>query len=266
MKKSKTYILILLFIIIINSCKEATDFYLGIPLQPRFEDNNFQEGLNIFGIIRVDSTGRYNNSFVEVQKIIPAIGTEDSILVDTSKVYLEHIVNQEIYEFSLTDFDSTFSQTYYRPKHGFNPHAGDVFKIECIYAELPILTAYTIVPEVPKWDINSILIEDNIVRFDLKPDSTIFMYDLYVFSNGFISGYSRLAAENDSSDTRVFLEYSGEKADSILAFGYDYNLATYYLTTNISLNFNKYRESFSIVENGFGVFGSINSNVLILSE
>jgi hypothetical protein len=264
MTKNK-HILILLFILI-YSCKDATDIYLGIPLQPRFEENSFQEGLNIFGIIRLDSTGRHNNSFVELQKIIPAVGTNDSILVDTSSVTIENIKNHKIFEFSLTDFDQAFSQVNYRPANNFHPSSGDVFRIECINSGLPVLTAYTIIPEKPKWRENSAIVSKNTVSIDLLPDSTIFMYDLYLFSQGSVCGYSRIASENDSTATQAVIDFTGNAVDSIVAYGYDYNLAGYYLTSNISLNFNKYRESFSMVENGFGVFGSLNSNVFILPD
>jgi hypothetical protein len=264
MIKSKN-ILILLFIIVIG-CKDAANVYLGIPLQPRFDNNSFAEGLNIFGIIRVDSANGYNNSFVELQKIIPAVGAEDSILVDTSSVIIENTIEQKIFEFSLTNADSTFSQANYRPSNNFSPSSGDIFRIECTSMELPVLTAHTIVPQKPKWRENSLEINHSSISFNLLPDSTIFMYDLYVFCHGAVCGYSRIASENDSTDTHVIIDISTDAADSIVAYGYDYNLAGYYLTSNVSLNFNKYRESFSMVENGFGVFGSVNSNIFVLEK
>lgn len=264
MIKSKN-ILILLFIIVIG-CKDAANVYLGIPLQPRFDDDSFAEGLNIFGIIRVDSTRGYNNSFVELQKIIPAVGTDDSMFVDTSSVIIEDVIKQTTFEFSLTDFDSTFSQVNYRPAENFSPSSGDVLRIECISSDLPVLTAHTIIPKKPQWRENSVITDLSSISFELLPDSTIFMYDLYVFYQGVVCGYSRIASENDSTETQVIINFSTDAADSIVAYGYDYNLADYYLTSNVSLNFNKYRESFSMVENGFGVFGSVNSNVFVIER
>jgi hypothetical protein len=82
---------IILMIVLINllaSCKEVADFYLGIPMQPKFEKNSYVPGLNIFGILRPDSTGSYNNSFIEIQKVMPAVSKNDSLNVDTVYVQL----------------------------------------------------------------------------------------------------------------------------------------------------------------------------------
>lgn len=248
-----------------SQCKDAADFYLGVPLQPRFDENPFKKGLNIFGVIRIDSSFAHNNSFVEIQKIIPAVGSEDSIFIDTALVYVENMGNQSTFNFILTDFEGTFDQVNYRPQNGFAPIAGEQFKIECSYSDLPVLTAYTQIPNKPQWDETSISGNDHVLNFNFVYDSTIFMFDVYLYSNGYVSGYSRLAQEG-TGNTPVEIAFPGEKVDSLVAFSYDYNLANYYLTSNTSLNFNKYRESFSEVENGFGVFGSLNKNILRLPQ
>jgi hypothetical protein len=246
-----------------SQCKDAADFYLGVPLQPRFDENPYKKGLNIFGILRIDSSFSHNNSFIEIQKIIPAVGSGDSIFIDTAQVYVENMDDQSNFNFILTNFEDTFDEVNYRPQNGFAPKAGEQFRIECSYLDLPVLTAYTQIPNKPQWDETSVSLHDHALNFNLAHDSTIFMFDVYLYSNGYVSGYSRLAPEK-TGNTQVEITFPGERADSLVVFAYDYNLANYYLTSNTSLNFNKYRESFSEVENGFGVFGSLNKNVFRL--
>ncbi len=260
----KTRLFFLLIVgLLFNQCKDAADFYLGVPLQPKFDENPFKNGLNIFGVIRIDSSFLHNNSFIEIQKIIPAVGSGDSIFIDTALVYVENMGDQSTFNFILTDFEGTFDQVNYRPQNGFIPKAGEQFKVECSYLDLPVLTAYTQIPNKPQWDETSISLNNHTLNFNFAYDTTIFMFDVYLYSNGDVSGYSRLAPE-ETGNTPVEITFQGNQADSLVVFAYDYNLASYYLTSNTSLNFNKYRESFSEVENGFGVFGSLNKNIFRL--
>ena len=72
-------LIVVIFVLIVTGCKKMVDFYLGMPLQPTIDENTFVPGLNIFGIIRPDSTGGYNNSYIMLQKVLPAIGIGDSL-------------------------------------------------------------------------------------------------------------------------------------------------------------------------------------------
>jgi hypothetical protein len=249
-------------------CKEAVDFYIGIPLQPKFEEDSFIPGLNIFGIIRLDSTSSINNSFVDIQKAVPAVGSEDSIYTDTTLVYIEQInssIEDSTCEFKLGNYNNTFKQDYYRPTCNFKPKSGDIYRIECTHTGLPVLTAHTIVPEKPVLIKESVYLNQKLLFFELLYDSTIFMYDIYIFSNGYISGSKRIPASTEGN-TEVEVNLISDFVDSIETFSYDFNLANYYLTSNVSLNFNKYRESFSEVENGYGVFGSLNRDLFYINK
>jgi len=46
--------------------------------------------------------------------------------------------------------------------------------------------------------------------------------------------------------------------EGVNIYSYDNKLATYYANSNTALNFNKYRTTFSTLDSGFGVFGSMN--------
>jgi hypothetical protein len=241
-----------------TGCKDLVDFYLGIPLQPVTDEDSFVPGLNIFGIIRPDSTGGYSNSCIILQKVIPAVGTSDSLYVGKATVRVEKLGElPSLYDFLLTDHNHLFSEEVYRPDKEFRPKAGETFSVECAYRELPVLTATTVIPNAPVILMQTLAESDNSLSFEIQADTTIFMLDLYVYAAGGLAGYQRLPGEQSANTIVSFASLQG-KPDSVDVYSYDYHMAMYYMTANTSLNFNKYRESFSTVENGYGVFGSLN--------
>ncbi|MBN1416634.1 MAG: hypothetical protein JW973_16140 [Bacteroidales bacterium] len=247
-----------LLIFLVTGCQDVVDFYIGVPLQPSVDESGFIPGLNIFGIIRPDSTDAINNSFIMLQKVIPAVGSSDSLDVGTALVRVEKTgVIAVTYDFMLTRYDTVFRQEAYRPDDDFSPQAGDVFLVECTYTGLPVLTAGTIVPNAPEIMMNTVVQTGNTLTFEIQPDTSIYMLDIYVYADGMEAGYQRIPGNQTAGTPVTFSSFHGY-ADSIDIFGYDNNLAVYCMTSNTSLNFNKYRESFSTVENGYGVFGALN--------
>ncbi|MBN2273593.1 MAG: hypothetical protein JXR41_05670 [Bacteroidales bacterium] len=247
-----------LVLVWLTGCKDVVDFYLGVPLQPAFDEDSFVPGLNIFGIIRPDATGVYNNSFIQFQKVIPAVGYTDSLDVGTVIVKVEKD-NDGIspVDFLLTDHHGVFSEEVYRPDTPFSPKAGDIFMVECVYPELPVLCATTLVPNPPVLLLNTLTESNRSLSFEIQVDTTIHMIDIYVYAGGLPAGFRRLPGEQDANTSVLFTDLPGA-VDSMDIYSYDENMALYYMTANTSLNFNKYRESFSTVENGYGVFGALN--------
>lgn len=241
-----------------SSCKEALDVYLGVPLQPRFDSSAFIPGLNIFGVLRPDFTHNYNNSFIIVQKVVPAVGDSLGWEIDSALVWVSKEISpsDSTCEFLQNNYNGTFSETNYRPDCNFSPVPGEIYRVECIYEDLPVLYAYTIIPNQPKI-AGSIKYDNGTLGMEFITDSSYYMLDVYAYSNGQVIGFQRLPFIEELN-TQVTLSPIHQKPDSVIAFSYDYNLAVYYLTSNTSLNFNKYRKSFSTVENGYGVFGAIN--------
>lgn len=248
------------------SCKDALDVYLGIPLQPTFDENDFTPGLNIFGVLRTDSTSGFNNSFVEVQKVVAAVGDSSGWDVDSATVIITQAGSEDTeteVEFAKTTLNHIFEQENYRPTVQFKPRAGHIFNIECISGDLPILTAQAIVPNKPSIVDNSLAFSNHILEFELQSDTSYYMVVIYAFANGEIASSMRSATTQDIH-TAISFDDLDTKPDSIQIYTYDKNLSTYYLTSNISLNFNKYRASFSTVDNGYGVFGAINQSTFIV--
>lgn len=251
--------LFLVILLMLSACKEIGEFYLGIPLQPKFEENSFTPGLNIFGILNTDSTGSFNNSFIVIEKVLPAVGKIDSFNVDTVLVTIENNNSNSEQLFLLTNFDETFSQVNYRPVEYFAPKPGEIYSISCVHSDFPTLRATTIIPAKAVLETTSIIKQNNFLSFEIKPDTSIYMMDVYCYIDTLKPSPYRFAAETEQN-TLIEIPVNGNKVDSVVVYSYDYNMAKYYLTSNTSLNFNKYRNSYSTVENGYGVFGSINKN------
>lgn len=251
----------------IVSCQEATDIYLGVPLQPTLEDNNYVPGLNIIGILRPDYTDTISNSFVHVQEVAPAINnypefTIDSLIVKRAEVIVSDEDGND-FLFAYTKYDSLFSVVQYRPQSNFSVRAGRTYTITCNYNEFPELNAETIIPNPPNIITESIVLEMNKLSFEIIPDSSSFMYEIYVFSSEESIGYHRLIPDNTQNNF-VEVELTGSGVAAIVVYGYDYNLSTYYATSNTSFNFNKYRKPFGDIEGGYGVFGSLNFSLFML--
>ncbi|MFN8209164.1 MAG: hypothetical protein U0T82_17420 [Bacteroidales bacterium] len=249
----------LIVFLMASGCEKIGDLYLGIPLQPKMEDKEFVPGLNILGVLRPDSTGPYSNSFVRVGQILPAVGdTSSEWELTDAVVELRLLANEpgpSVF-FSHSNPDSLFAWPEYRPDSLFRPRAGETYSIRCSWGNLPLLEASTTIPNPPVMVDGSLTITENQVSCRLRTDSSAVLLDVYLVTEGrtFVQRYvPDYAAGN-------LLQFStgGRKALELVVFAYDRNLADYYVNSNVSLNFNKYRRPFSYVENGYGVFGSMN--------
>lgn len=247
--------------LVIFSCNDVADVYLGIPLQPQLDDDNYEPGLNIIGVLRPDRTDSISMSFVHVQEVAPAIDNYpefaiDSLLVKTAEVYVVDELS-DTFMFFYTDYDKLFNDYQYRPSNEFQVRTGVEYKIVCTYHELPELTSSTIIPAEPELLSGSISYGNGKLSFSIKMDSTAFMYEVYARSAEAVVAYARVVPTHEEN-TDIELSVGTLEPTEILIYAYDFNLATYYATSNTSLNFNKYRRAYGNVEGGYGVFGSLN--------
>ncbi len=259
---------ILVFLLLI-SCEKATDFYLGLPWQPDILENTFVDGLNIFALLQPADSAENNKSFVYVQRNWPALEyTDESFTiiknVDILIIQMENEIVLDTIYFPLMPSDSLFRDTLYRPDQIFSPLPGNTYQIICEYNDT--LSAYgeTRFPPEPQLVSNSLVISEGRVEFKIDPDEEIKMLDVYVFSEE-LTGIVGRYVTNDTASIKINLSIPGSGAAYIDIYGYDANLAAYYANSNTSLNFNKYRTTFSTLEQGFGVFGSLNRTQLIVN-
>ena len=258
MKKKQIYIVSLGLALLLFSC----EYYIGLNQQPKFVNKHTEEGLNVFGLLRPDSTEGFNKSFVYVNRVFPALELEGYDILKPVFVKIDKIVQDSLTEsvvFSLLPSQTVRTDTVYRPATYFSPGAGERYRLTCIYEGMPDAIGETIIPSKPQIDPETIIIDRKMISFSLLPDSLTGMVDIYqIADNDNHLLVSRLVTFPDrKTDVEIILpfDHSGTR---LMICAYDQNMAAYIGNSNISLNFNKFRTTISTLMSGFGVFGSMN--------
>jgi hypothetical protein len=259
MSHMKSYLNYLVFVLIFIfiSC----DYYLGMNQQPLFEDENIDEGLNIFGLLRPDSIENFNRSFVFVQQIWSALEFDSLSIMWQAEIRVEHLVDNntvESVDFPMVPPDLNFSDSLYRPLDHFIPLPGERYRLICQYEGFPDAVGETVIPSKPGILDNSLEISERNVSFTLVADTLIKMLDVYLVGNN-NSWFINRIVPVVGMDADVELELPVDPTGMVLTiYSYDVNLAAYYGNANTSLNFNKYRTTITTLQSGYGVFGSLN--------
>ncbi|HHU99155.1 MAG TPA: hypothetical protein PLB07_06970 [Bacteroidales bacterium] len=258
MKKKQIYIVSLGLALLLFSC----EYYIGLNQQPKFVNKHTEEGLNVFGLLRPDSTEGFNKSFVYVNRVFPALELEGYDILKPVFVKIDKIVQDSLTEsvvFSLLPSQTVRTDTVYRPATYFSPGAGERYRLTCKYEGMPDAIGETIIPSKPQIDPETIIIDRKMISFSLLPDSLTGMVDIYqIADNDNHLLVSRLVTFPDrKTDVEIILpfDHSGTR---LMICAYDQNMAAYIGNSNISLNFNKFRTTISTLMSGFGVFGSMN--------
>ncbi len=231
-------------------------------------ENTFEDGLNIFALLQPLDSAENSKSFVYVQRNWPALEyTDESFTiiknVDIMIIQKENEIVLDTIYFPLMPSDSLYSDTLYRPDQTFSPVPGHTYQIICDYEDVPTATGETRFPPKPQLVANSLFTSEGRIEFVIAPDEGIKMLDIYVSSEG-LTGIIGRYVTNDTASIKIDLSIPVSGSAYIDIYGYDANLAAYYANSNTSLNFNKYRTTFSTLEEGFGVFGSLNRTQLLV--
>ena len=260
MRKLLTYSLGIL-LIVLGSCDELVDYYIGMNQQPDFTREADTDEFNIFAILRPDSLQGYNKSFVFVQRIWPALQFESFSILPGAGIVVEQIRDNDssiFTEFPLRPPDSLFYDSLYRPIVPFNPQPGEQFRIRCEHPDLNPAVGELVFPSKPAIVNNEIRIENPTIRFSLEADTLIEMYDIYLSYQG-SSHLVWRGVQEEGEDTYVeIVQEVIPPGAKLKIYSYESRLASYVGNSNISLNFNKYREGFTTLESGYGVFGALN--------
>jgi hypothetical protein len=123
---------------------------------------------------------------------------------------------------------------------------------------LPVLTAETIIPAQPSILNNSIIIENNSVKFTIIEDRTAFLYDVVLYIGSKKYSQRVLRATDGNTEVEFLVENINNTVRKIVIYGYDKNLSEYLTAQNLFIKPNTYRPPFSTVQNGYGCFGSLN--------
>lgn len=252
----------LLAALFLSSCDEVLDYYLGIPQQPELTQDPETDEFNIFGVLRPDSVAVYSKSFVFVQRIWPALSFTSFSLIPDATVSLEVTVSPDsLYylDFPLMPPDDYFNDSLYRPAEPFVPQPGQTYRIICEHPDLNTARGSMVFPPPPAIRNGSYERTGETVHFTLDRDTLIGMYDVYLSGSGTSEFLGRFIPD-DQPDLEVALRLPAETGAGyrLKVFSYENNLAVYIGNSNTALNFNKYREGFSTLESGYGVFGGLN--------
>lgn len=261
MKIKSRILFFLIPMMLFTGCEKLVDYYIGIPQQPELSEEVDTDQLNIFGVLRPDMSDGYNKSFVFVQRIWPALEfTTFSILPDASvRIMAIYGDGSSLdYAFPLMAPDGSFKDTLYRPDTEFQPMPGQHYRISCTHPDLEPALGELVFPPAPELVEHSLSSGEGRISLSLLTDSLIEMYDFYLRTSmgSFLLG-RKLAGEGGS--LQVELQTDQQTAGARLRiYAYENKLAGYIGNSNTSLNFNKYREGFSSLDSGYGVFGALN--------
>ena len=260
MKKQMYYISLgLCLSVLIDGCSKDKLFDFVIGSQPTFEDGHaFVAGINVFAVIRPDSTDGKSMNLIHIEKVIPAISsTDDSTTLTDFNAVVYKIVNKVITDslsFTFTYPDTTFT---HKPTD-FKPEPGNHFKMICQSPGLPDLSAETVIPNQPVIAGNSINTAMNKIQFSITADTTAFLYDIYLFV-GRNQYYQRiLRAKTGDTSVAIDVDVSSATNTTLVIYAYDKNLSEYLTAPNLFIKPNTYRPPFSTVQHGYGCFGSLN--------
>jgi len=257
--------------LIISSCEKAVDYYLGVPMQPKFYDkSDWKNELNIFGVIRPDSDGK-PMSFVYLVHTTPTKNdTFSDPVIKNASVFLFETTTSGIIDTIKLSYAETKSDTSWSfPRYvsdKLKPEGGTHYKIVCSSPCLPVLTGETTVPFVPEVVKGSLSVTSSKINFKIVPDTIAYLYDIYLFSANDMQNKRVIRNGTDTVKIDWIPEHSATW--QILIIGaYDRNMAKYITTaTNSFFNFNTYRPPVTTVNGGYGCFGSLNYKIIELAK
>lgn len=253
------YLIITAVVLLPAGCSKDSLLDLVLGSQPNFEKGqDFTPGINIFGVIRPDSAGSQSMTVIKAEKVIPAISeTIDSttlISLDASVIKINNNITVDSLCYSIRYPDTIYTHL----PADLRPLAGNHFKIKCKSPGLPVLTAETIIPAEPSILNNSVITENNRVKFSITEDKTAFLYDVVLYIGSKKYSQRVLRAMEGNTEIEFVADDTNNGERKIVIYGYDKNLSEYLTAQNLFIKPNTYRPPFSTVQNGYGCFGSLN--------
>ncbi len=225
---------------------------------------DFEPGLNILGVLRLDdSTG---TSFIHVEQAYRANDIDDEdfplVIEDAEAVVQGTITDTTTYPFV---YKADILRPYIYTDPSFAPTAGEEYALSITHSELPTLTDTTIVPVKPDIDTTTLTISENTLSFDLLTTADTYLYDIYLISPSDSQHY-RFANQGKGLFPFTFNPTVGPwQTMTIHIYGYDANLAEY-LTAVTTIKYQTYLETVTTVTGGYGVFGSVSVLKMELSQ
>jgi len=235
--------------------------FTGFGPQPSYIDTpEYEEKLNILGVLRPDSLQGRSQSFVHVEKAISIYDVDDSLDIQDVEVTifeLEENIPVDTIQLVYSDFNGFYDKEEYRDSTFF-PHANTTYLVRCKKEGFPELLGRTTVPSKPEIIPGTVLYADNNLSFAIQPDSLASLYYIYLEVGGTVFFRQFIKQENENINVEFQLKDSNTvHTATVTIITYDYQLSEY-ITYNINVKPNTFRENYSTVEKGYGCFGSLN--------
>jgi len=235
---------------ILNSCDLPT---APGPQPKTLIETDFETQLNIFGVLRADSVA--GSSFIHVERAVTTsqMYTGEGVIDTTATVLVTDSLSGEVFRFEPIE-DSLHAGYYYNA--GFTAIAGRCYFLEVSSGDLPTLTGVTAVPTRPQVAENSLILNDEELRFTLRLTADTDQYICYLLA---ADNYVQKQILNHGGATATItfsLTELGAAPVGLMIVGYDSNLMVYSNSTPSFIP-QTYHEIVSTVENGYGCFGSL---------
>ena len=226
--------------------------------QPRFlEEAEHQILLNVLGILRPDSLDGMTNSFVHLEVSYLVNDDRGNNIVTDAGVQVFQIEGTEVVDsvaFTYSDLGVFLAQEYRHPT--FKPQPG-TYRLVCRQEGIPELSAQTTMPGRPVIREGTMRRDGDTLLFSIIRDEEVGLYEIVLNGQGWQKQARFLRPE--SGDVVIAFSLDGVQANGceLTIFAFDLNLSEY-LTYNLSIKPHIYQNDISMVDNGYGCFGSLN--------
>ncbi len=248
------YCFILWLVLFLNSCVWFAEHYTGFNMQPDINPQQFEQGLNVFGVIRAGEHLDTLNHWFEVQIMANLAGETDTLFVENAIIELTRwLPSQAPITYELQHWCHGIYLG--RQIKGLPGEHWDFF---CTYDTFRVSSSCT-VPNLPKMVINSLELKNKHLSFSVEYDSSAFVYDIFLF-DGKQMVFDRIEAVTDQNlkvELDIPLEMNQEQV-LLYAYAYDSNFARYFSASATFFKPNAYRPPFTAVSGGYGVFGAVS--------
>jgi hypothetical protein len=244
--------------ILLTGCSDIGEYYVGLNMQPDMSEAPFQPGLNVFGVLKTGPSPDTANHYFEVHQLADLFNfdEENLIVVDANITLTRQTTGGAVFTYQP---GLTPDSIYVDPEIKVN--AGEQWFYTCSYDTF-MVESQCFVPYEPQVN-NDITLDGKHLVFSIQPDTTAFMYGVYVIENENVAYEQILPVPGQFTQVDLSLEWRPEKGrGQIFVFAYDENFRTYYATSNTFFKPNAYRPAFTTVDGGYGVFGAVSSTLV----
>jgi hypothetical protein len=249
-------IIFCLYLLIIINCSSLNPVSPG-PQPHYLEDVKHELMLNVFGILRPDSIEGLPLSYIHLEFSYPTDNIPDSSIIPDAQVKIikmDGIAAVDSFVFNYTDL-GIFPTREYR-NTSFFPQKG-TYRLICRKDGFPVLSAETIVPNVPVIQEETVQRQGNSLSFQILRDEQVGLYEVALEGSNWLIKDRFLRPNSGDVPISFSLDEIPSGACQLTIYAFDLNLSEY-LTVNLSIKPNIYQKDFSTVENGFGCFGAMN--------